>query len=147
MKKILLAFACTVALAVSAFAQNEDNQFLIKFTPTTDVQKEIDAANAFLAALPSTATLDDEYETTPDGLVFEIKGDDPNALKALVETYFPADPNVLAVSYIPSDDTEDDSAEDLNDMKESTGDTNSGTDVVGMVKIAKAAPQRRTCCV
>lgn len=137
MKKLLLSIACLAVLAVSALAHTTDEKFLVKFADNVDVQKEIDSANAFLAALPSDATLDDGYDTTADGLVFELTANDPAALKALVEVYFPADPNVVAVSYVTDGENED----ELNDINESTNDTDSGTDVKGEVSLAKPAPK------
>lgn len=136
MNKLLLTIACAAALAVSSFASTEDNKLVIKFAPGTDIQKEIADADAFLADNNSPASLDPEYQTTPDGLVFELIDGDAATLKELVEGYFPSDANVLSVDYsTDATDTEN----ELNDVKESSSDVQGGKDVIGEVELSKPA--------
>ena len=130
-----------MSLAFSAFAQFEQDKFVITFQPNVDVTTEISNANAFLASINSAATIDPEYDATAGGLVFELQGDDPAALKALVETYFPADTNVSSIGYVPDDTNEN---EDQSDLNESTDSAEAGSDVVGFVKLATPAPKGGT---
>lgn len=135
MKKFISLLACAVAFAATSIAFADDEKFIINFAPGTDIKTEIANANAFLAAGGSSAVIDDEYEATANGLVFELSDEDPAALKALVETYFPADANVLNVNYF----TENEDENEVADMNEDSNST-SGADVTARVRLAKPAP-------
>ena len=135
MNKLISLLACAIAFSATSIAFADDAKFIINFAPTADVATEIASANAFLAAGGSSATIDPEYDTTAQGLVFELSDEDPAALTALVEVFFPADANVVNVAYF----TEQEDTNEVADLNDDSADT-AGADVMAHVHLLKAAP-------
>jgi hypothetical protein len=138
MKLRSLFFAVLLTPAGAAFAQTfDDKKVIVEFIPGTDISSEIVSANAYLEALPSDSRIESDFDTEHGKTELELNRHDAVAVTALVEQYFPADPNVVSVSYAYEDDNSDELSGEDSDSDDAPG----GTSVRVTVTLTKAAPR------